>query len=155
MKGFDTNEISNEALNKVYAIAYPSWNSEIVGALLEEATKELINNGVNKKNIFSKEVPGAFELQLASKNLASKGNVDVVIALGAIIRGDTPHFDYISKACIAGLMSASLETNKPIICGVLTTDDIVQAKKRSDPDQMNKGSEFALTAMHLAATRYS
>ena len=52
-------------------------------------------------------------------------------------------------------MSASLETNKPIICGVLTTDDIVQAKKRSDPDQMNKGSEFALTAMHLAATRYS
>ena len=87
MKGFDTNEISNEALNKVYAIAYTSWNSEIVGALLEEATKELINNGVNKKNIFSKEVPGAFELPLASKNLASKGNVDVVIALGAIIRG--------------------------------------------------------------------
>ena len=155
MKRFDANEISDVSLNKVYAITYTSWNSEIVGVLLEEATKELIRNGIDEKNILCKEVPGAFELPLASKNLALKANVDVVIALGAIIRGDTPHFDYISKACIEGLMSASLETNKPIICGVLTTDDIVQAKKRSDPDQMNKGSEFALTAMHLAATRYS
>ncbi len=93
MKEFDANEISDEALNKVYAITYTSWNSEIVGALLEEATKELIRNGIDEKNILSKEVPGAFELPLASKNLALKANVDVVIALGAIIRGDTPHFD--------------------------------------------------------------
>ena len=152
MKGFDTNKISDKASNKVYAITYTSWNSEIVGALLKAVGKELLKNGVDEKNILSKEVPGAFELPLASKNLASKDNIDVVIALGAIIRGDTPHFDYISKACIEGLMTASLKTNKPIICGVLTTDDTAQAKKRSDPDQMNKGSEFALTAMHLADT---
>ena len=94
-------------------------------------------------------MPGAFELPLASKRYALKENIDIVIALGAIIRGDTPHFDYISKACIDGLMSVSLETKKPVICGVLTTDDELQANKRADPDQMNKGSEFALTAMSM------
>ena len=79
-----------------------------------------------------------------------KEKVDVVIALGAIIRGDTPHFDYISKACIEGLMTASLETKKPIICCVLTTDDIAQAQKRSYTNQMNKGAEFDVTAMSMA-----
>ena len=87
---------------------------------------------------------------MCSKIYALKERVDVVIALGAIIRGDTPHFDYISKACIEGLMTASLETKKPIICGVLTTDDIAQAQKRSDPNQMNKGAEFAVTAMNMS-----
>jgi 6,7-dimethyl-8-ribityllumazine synthase len=149
MKGLDANKISVNASSRVYAITYTSWNSEIVGALFESVSKKLLEYGINEKNILSKEVPGAFELPLASKNYALKDNVDVVIALGAIIRGDTPHFDYISKACIEGLMIASLETNKPIVCGVLTTDDIAQAQKRSDPSQMNKGSEFALTALHL------
>ena len=133
----------------VYAITYTSWNSEIVRSLLDEVTKELLRNGVNEKNILSKEVPGAFELPLASKVYALKEQVDVVIALGAIIRGDTPHFDYISKACIEGLMTASLETKKPIICGVLTTDAIAQAQKRSDPNEMHKGSEFAVSAMSM------
>lgn len=149
MKGLDFNQISSKSKKSVYAIIYTSWNSEIVGALLEEATKELLKNGVDKKNILVKEVPGAFELPLASKKFALKENIDIVIALGAIIKGDTPHFDYISKACIEGLMSVSLETKKPVICGVLTTDDESQANKRSDPDQMNKGSEFALTAMTM------
>ena len=150
MKGLDSNQISQESKKRVYAITYTSWNSEIVGSLLDEVTKELLRNGVDEKNILSKEVPGAFELPLTSKVYALKEKVDVVIALGAIIRGDTPHFDYISKACIEGLMTASLETKKPIICGVLTTDDIAQAQKRSDPNQMNKGAEFALTAMSMA-----
>ena len=150
MKGLDSNQISQESKKKVYAITYTSWNSEIVGSLLDEVTKELLRNGVDEKNILSKEVPGAFELPLTSKVYALKEKVDVVIALGAIIRGDTPHFDYISKACIEGLMTASLETKKPIICGVLTTDDIAQARKRSDPKQMNKGAEFAITAMNMS-----
>ena len=149
MKGLDSNQISQESKKRVYAITFTSWNSEIVGSLLDEVTKELLRNGVDEKNILRKEVPGAFELPLASKVYALKEKVDVVIALGAIIRGDTPHFDYISKACIDGLMSVSLETKKPVICGVLTTDDESQANKRADPDQMNKGSEFALTAMSM------
>ena len=150
MKGLDSNQISQESKKRVYAITYTSWNSEIVESLLDEVTKELLRNGVDEKNILSKEVPGAFELPLTSKVYALKEKVDVVIALGAIIRGDTPHFDYISKACIEGLMTASLETKKPIICGVLTTDDIAQAQKRSDPNQMNKGAEFAVTAMNMS-----
>ena len=149
MKGLDSNRISNESKKAVYAITYTSWNSIMVGTLLDEVTKELLNNGVDQKNILSKKVPGAFELPLASKTYALKENIDVVIALGVIIRGDTPHFDYISKVCIEGLMTASLETKKPIICGVLTTDDEAQAQKRSDPDKMNKGAEFALTAMNM------
>ena len=149
MKGLDSNQISDKSKEAVYAITYTSWNSAIVGTLLEETTKELLKNGVDKKNILVQEVPGAFELPLASKRCALKENIDIVIALGAIIRGDTPHFDYISKACIDGLMSVSLETKKPVICGVLTTDDESQANKRADPDQMNKGSEFALTAMSM------
>jgi len=149
MKGLDSNQISDKSKKAVYAITHTSWNSEIVGTLLKEVTKELLNNGVDKKNILAKEVPGAFELPLASKKYALKENVDIVIALGAIIKGDTPHFDYISKACIDGLMSVSLETKKPIICGVLTTDDESQANKRADPGQINKGSEFALTAMNM------
>lgn len=149
MKGLDSNQISDKSKKAVYAIAYTSWNSEIVGTLLEEVTKELLRNGVDEENILTREVPGAFELPLASKKYALKESVDIVIALGAIIRGDTPHFDYISKACIDGLMSVSLETKKPVICGVLTTDDESQANKRADPNQMNKGSEFALTAMSM------
>ena len=149
MKGLDSNQISDKSKKAVYAITYTSWNSKIVGTLLKEVTKELLNNGVDKKNILAKEVSGAFELPLASKKYALKESVDIVIALGAIIKGDTPHFDYISKACIDGLMSVSLETKKPIICGVLTTNDESQANKRADPDQMNKGSEFALTAMSM------
>ena len=149
MKGLDSNQTSDKSKKAVYAITYTSWNSEIVGTLLKEVTKELLNNGVDKKNILAKEVPGAFELPLASKKYALQESVDIVIALGAIIKGDTPHFDYISKACIDGLMSVSLETKKPIICGVLTTDDESQANKRAEPDQMNKGSEFALTAMSM------
>ena len=149
MKGLDSNQISDKSKKAVYAIAYTSWNREIVGTLLEEVTKELLRNGVDEENILTREVPGAFELPLTSKKCALKENVDIVIALGAIIRGDTPHFDYISKACIDGLMSVSLETKKPVICGVLTTDDESQANKRADPNQMNKGSEFALTAMSM------
>tara|TARA_Y100001970_G_C13846000_1_gene656866 strand:- start:248 stop:709 length:462 start_codon:yes stop_codon:yes gene_type:complete len=149
MKGLVSNQISSKSKKSIYAITYTSWNSEIVGTLLEETTKELLKNGVDKKNILTKEVPGAFELPLASKEYALKHNIDIVIALGAIIKGDTPHFDYISKACIDGLMSVSLETKKPVICGVLTTDDESQANKRADPNKMNKGSEFALTAMSM------
>jgi len=149
MKGLESSTISDKSKKAKYAIVYTSWNKEIVSVLFEEVTKELLKNGVDKKNIINKEVPGAFELPLSSKLQAQNNEVDVVIALGAIIKGDTPHFDYISKACIEGLMKSSLDTNKPIICGVLTTVNLDQAKQRSDPNQMNKGSEYALSAMSM------
>ena len=147
MKGFDKIEVSDIAKKGTYSIVYTSWNSQIINDLLQETKKELISQGVPDKNIILKEVPGAFELPLAAQKCAE--NSSSVIALGAIIKGDTPHFDFISSSCIEGLQDVALKTNKPIICGVLTTENLDQAKERSDPTQMNKGREFALSAMNM------
>lgn len=147
MKGFDKIEVSDLAKQGIYSIVYTSWNSQIINDLLQETKKELISQGVPDKNIILKEVPGAFELPLAAQKCAE--NSSSVIALGAIIKGDTPHFDFISSSCIGGLQDVALKTNKPIICGVLTTENLDQAKERSDPNQMNKGREFALSAMNM------
>lgn len=147
MKGFDKIEVSDIAKQGTYSIVYTAWNSEIINDLLQETKKELISQGVPDKNIILKEVPGAFELPLAAQKCAE--NSSSVIALGAIIKGDTPHFDFISSSCIGGLQDVALKTNKPIICGVLTTENLDQAKERSDPNQMNKGREFALSAMNM------
>ena len=147
MKGFDKIEVSDAAKQGTYSIVYTSWNSQIVNDLLQETKKELLSQGVEDNNIILKEVPGAFELPLAAQKCAE--NSSSVIALGAIIKGDTPHFDFISSSCIEGLQDVALKTNKPIICGVLTTENLDQAKERSDPNQMNKGREFALSAMNM------
>ena len=147
MKGFDNIEVSDIAKKGTYSIVYTSWNSQIINDLLQETKKELLSQGVEDKNIILKEVPGAFELPLAAQKCAE--NSSSVIALGAIIKGDTPHFDFISSSCIEGLQDVALKTNKPIICGVLTTENLDQAKERSDPNQMNKGREFALSAMNM------
>ena len=147
MKGFDKIEVSDIAKQGTYSIVYTSWNSQIINDLLQETKKELISQGVPDKNIILKEVPGAFELPIAAQKCAE--NSSSVIALGAIIKGDTPHFDFISSSCIGGLQDVALKTNKPIICGVLTTENLDQAKERSDPNQMNKGREFALSAMNM------
>lgn len=147
MKGFDKIEVSDIAKQGTYSIVYTSWNSQIINDLLQETKKELISQGVPDKNIILKEVPGAFELPLAAQKCAE--NSSSVIALGAIIKGNTPHFDFISSSCIGGLQDVALKTNKPIICGVLTTENLDQARERSDPNQMNKGREFALSAMNM------
>ena len=149
MKGLETKPISDKAKQGSYGIIYTSWNSEIVQDLLLEAKKELVNQGVDENNIFIKEVPGAFELPLATQFMAFKENISSVIALGAIIQGDTPHFDFISNTCIEGLQDVALKSNVPIICGVLTTNSLEQAEERSNPSEMNKGKEFALSAMNM------
>ena len=147
MKGINKFTPSTLSVNSNYGIVYTSWNQEIVSSLLESTTKELLSLGVNKNNISVMEVPGAFEVPLASKSLASK--VDAVIALGAIVKGDTPHFDFIASSCAQGIVQASLEENKPIIFGVLTTNNVEQALQRSDANRENKGAEFARSAMQM------
>ncbi|MDC0979948.1 6,7-dimethyl-8-ribityllumazine synthase [bacterium] len=147
MKGITEFTPSTLSINSNYGIVYTSWNQEIVSSLLENTTKELLSLGVNKNNISFMEVPGAFEVPLASKSLASK--VDAVIALGAIVKGDTPHFDFIASSCAQGIVQASLEENKPIIFGVLTTNNVEQALERSDANRENKGAEFARSAMQM------
>ena len=148
MKGLEVKEITEKAKQGKYGIVYTSWNANIVQDLLNETKNELLNQGVLKKNIIVKEVPGAFELPLAAQFLALE-EASAVISLGAIIKGDTPHFDFISNACMDGLQNVALKTNVPIICGVLTTNTADQAIERSHPDKMNKGKEFAISAMNM------
>ena len=148
MKGFEVKEITEIAKQGKYGIVYTSWNANIVQDLLNETKNELLNQGVLEKNIIVKEVPGAFELPLAAQFLVLE-EASAVISLGAIIKGDTPHFDFISNACMDGLQNVALKTNVPIICGVLTTNTMDQAIERSHPDKMNKGKEFAISAMNM------
>ena len=149
MKGLKTKDISVKAKQGLYGIVFTSWNASIVQDLLKETKKELISQGVDEANIYLKEVPGAFELPLATQFMAEKEGISSVISLGAIIRGDTPHFDFISSSCLKGLQDVALKTRIPVICGVLTTNTIEQAEERSDPNKMNKGKEFALTALNM------
>ena len=149
MKGLEISNISEKSRQGSYGIVYTSWNADVVQDLLNETKKELLNQGVNEKDIAIKEVPGAFELPLATQFLAEGKDISAVIALGAIIRGDTPHFDFISSSCIEGLQNVALKTNVPVICGVLTTSTVEQALERSEPSKMNKGKEFALSAMSM------
>ena len=149
MKGLEISNISEKSRQGSYGIVYTSWNADVVQDLLNETKKELLNQGVDEKNIAIKEVPGAFELPLATQFLAEKKEISAVISLGAIIRGDTPHFDFISSACIEGLQNVALKTSVPVICGVLTTNTVEQALERSEPSNMNKGKEFALSAMSM------
>ena len=148
MKGLEVKEITEKAKQGKYGIVYTSWNADIVQDLLNETKNELLNQGVLEKNIIVKEVPGAFELPLAAQFLVLE-EASAVISLGAIIKGDTPHFDFISNACMDGLQNVALKTNVPIICGVLTTNTMDQAIERSHPDKMNKGKEFAISAMNM------
>lgn len=148
MKGIKTFSPSLKSINASYGIVFTAWNKEIVGSLLENSKKELLSLGVKEENITLVEVPGAFEIPLAAKVLAST-SVDAVIALGAIIKGDTPHFDFIASSCTEGILQASLELKKPIIFGVLTTNTEEQALQRSDVDRENKGAEFAQGAMQM------
>ena len=148
MKGIKTFSPSLKSINASYGIVFTTWNEEIVGSLLENSKKELLSLGVKEENITLVEVPGAFEIPLAAKVLAST-SVDAVIALGAIIKGDTPHFDFIASSCTEGILQTSLELKKPIIFGVLTTNTEEQALQRSDVDRENKGAEFAQGAMQM------
>ena len=147
MKGITKFSPSLQSIDANYGIVYTSWNKKIVCSLLENTKQELFSLGVNENNISVVEVPGAFEIPLAAKSLAS--NVDAVIALGAIVKGDTPHFDFIASSCAKGIVQASLDQNKPIIFGVLTTNNEEQALERSDANRQNKGAEFARSAMQM------
>ena len=141
-------EPTRVSLESKYGIISTQWNKSIVDLLLVNTERELINQGVNKNNIIKIEVPGAFEIPIAAMKMASS-NIDVVIALGAIVRGETLHFELIANSCAKGLNEVSLELKKPIIFGVLTTDSKAQALERADPEKGNKGSELAKSAMAI------
>lgn len=130
-----------------FGIVVSRFNSFISERLLEGAVDALVRHGADDKAIHVARVPGAFEIPLATKKMADAGKYDAVICLGAVIRGSTPHFDYVAAEVSKGVASVSLESGVPIAFGVLTTDTIEQAVERAGTKAGNKGFEAAVTAI--------
>jgi 6,7-dimethyl-8-ribityllumazine synthase len=135
--------------------ASPIWilcarfNGAITARLCHGALDGLFAYGVGPEAIRLAWVPGAFELPVAAKRSVTEGAARAVVCLGAVIRGDTPHFDYVAGECASGLRQVAVETGVPVVFGVLTTENIDQAKERSDPGESNKGYEAAVTALEM------
>ncbi|HDH6516423.1 TPA: 6,7-dimethyl-8-ribityllumazine synthase [Staphylococcus aureus] len=132
------------------AIVVSRFNDFITGRLLEGAKDTLIRHDVNEDNIDVAFVPGAFEIPLVAKKLASSGNYDAVITLGCVIRGATSHYDYVCNEVAKGVSKVNDQTNVPVIFGILTTESIEQAVERAGTKAGNKGAEAAVCAIEMA-----
>jgi len=135
--------------NKKIGIIVSEWNDQITDSLLSAAHEVLIAHGGKQKNIIIKYVPGSFELPLAAQYLASQKDIDAVICLGCVIQGETRHFDFICDAVANGITNVALKYNKPVIFGVLTTNNIQQALDRAGGKHGNKGEEAGITAVKM------
>ncbi len=132
-----------------YAVLVGRFNSFVVEHLLEGALDTLKRHGVDDAQVTVVRAPGAWELPVVAKKLAASGKYDAIIALGAVIRGGTAHFEFVSGECAKGLGVVGLEYSLPVIFGVLTTDSIEQSIERAGTKAGNKGSEAALTAIEM------
>ena len=134
------------------AIVASSFNDFITKGLLSACLEELKANGLGDDQITTVWVPGAFEVPLAAVKLAKRKNIDAVVCLGAVIRGETYHFEVVANECARGIMQAALITQKPVIMGVLTTDTVGQAQARAGKKSSNnKGRDAARTALEMIA----
>ena len=149
MTDITTIEGKGEVKDARIAIVASRYNDNIVGRLLEGCTDLLRKSGVDENNITIIRVPGAFEIPVAVGRIADNNRYDAIIALGAVIRGETPHFDYICSSCANGLTSVALQVDVPVIFGVLTVDNYEQAEDRSGDEESNKGCEAARTALEM------
>ncbi len=139
-----------EARGKKFGIVTSRFNDFICARLLEGALDALKRSGASEKDISIVKVPGAFEIPLVAKKLAKSAEFDAVICLGAVIRGATPHFEYISAEVAKGIAQASLETETPIAFGVLTADTLEQAIERAGAKAGNRGWDAALSAIEMS-----
>jgi 6,7-dimethyl-8-ribityllumazine synthase len=130
-------------------IAAARFNGTVTLRLLHGALDALAEAGVDRRDITVAWAPGAFELPLVARAFAQAGKVDAVVCFGAVIRGDTGHYDFVAGECAAGISRVQLSTGVPVVFGVLTTDTLVQAFERSEPDATNKGREAALTGIEM------
>jgi 6,7-dimethyl-8-ribityllumazine synthase len=138
------------ATGKKFAIVVSRFNSFVVESLVDGALDALERHGeVNEQDITLVRVPGAYELPITAKKLAEQNKYDAIIALGAVIRGGTPHFEFVAGECNSGLAKVSLEFGIPISFGVITTDSIEQAIERSGTKAGNKGAEAAIGALEM------
>lgn len=135
--------------NARFCLVTSRFNSFVVDALTSGAIDALVRHGAHHDDIHVVKVPGAYELPLAVQKAAATGRYDAIVALGAVIRGSTPHFDYVAGECVKGISSLSLKHGIPIAFGVLTVDTIEQAIERAGTKAGNKGAEAALSAVEM------
>jgi len=133
-----------------FALVVSRFNDFICSRLVEGAMDALKRHGASEKMIMLVKVPGAFEVPLAAKKLATSGQYDAVICLGAVIRGATPHFDYVAAEVSKGIANVALDSNTPVTFGILTTDTLEQAIERAGSKSGNKGAEAAMAAIEMA-----
>lgn len=150
LSNYDKDSIP-DASGMSFGIVISEWNDEITGNLMEGALKTLQKHGAKRGNIRIKFVPGSFEITYAAKVLAEEqDDLDAIICLGCVIKGETPHFDYICQSVSYGLTELNLSYDLPFIFGVLTTNTMQQASDRSGGQHGNKGDEAAVTAIKMA-----
>lgn len=149
LSDYDASKVP-DASNMCIGIVVSEWNSEITGALLDGAVSTLEKHGALPENIHVKTVPGSYELVYGAHQMVLNGGYDAVIILGCVIRGETPHFDYICQGVTNGIATLNSKSEIPIIFGLLTTSDLQQAKDRSGGKLGNKGDECAVVAIKMA-----
>lgn len=138
-----------DASGQKFGLVVSRFNSFICDRLVEGAIDSLLRHGASREDIQIVRVPGAFEIPMTAKKMAATGHYDALICLGAVIRGATPHFDYVSAEVSKGIAAVSLDAGIPVAFGVLTTDNIEQAIERAGSKAGNKGSEAAVTAIEM------
>jgi len=141
---------TQDAAGLRFGIVVARFNKFVTSKLLSSCVDGLTSHGVKADDIEAVRVPGAFEIPLVARTMAQTERFDAIICLGAVIQGDTPHFDYISAEASRGIGQAALDASVPIIFGVLTTHTIAQAIERSDPAKFNRGGEAAKSAIEMA-----
>ena len=152
LSDYDINSVPS-AEDRRFGIVVSEWNNNITSALLQGAYDTLLRHGAKEENIRVMTVPGSFELVYGSSQMVKSGKVDAVIAIGCVIRGDTPHFDYICQGATYGLSKLNLQSDVPVIYGLLTCNNHDQAEARCGGILGNKGDECAITAIKMVSYR--
>ena len=151
---FDDHALQAARVNKRLRIGIvcSRFNEYIVNALLNGATRALDSRGVSDRNVAVAWVPGAYEIPIMANTMATSGRFDGLVTLGAVIRGETSHFEYVAGPCAEGIMRVQIDTGVPVGFGVLTVENVEQANDRSRPDETNKGFEAALGTIEMIHT---
>lgn len=148
LSDYDFNSVP-DATRMRFGIVVSEWNSNITGPLLEGAVTTLKKHGAQSENILVQTVPGSFELTFGAAQMIKSNKVDAVIALGCVVRGDTPHFDYVCAGTTQGIAHLNATTDTPVIYGLITTNTMQQAEERAGGKLGNKGDECAVAAIKM------
>lgn len=148
LSSYDASKVPDGSEMRI-GIVVSEWNNKITYALLDAACKTLLKHGVKEENIIVDYVPGSFELIFGAKHLTENQEIDAVITLGCVVRGDTPHFDYVCEGVTQGMADMNIRYDIPFIFGLLTVDTMQQAIDRAGGIHGNKGDECAITAIKM------